>query len=75
MTLTTAAGDTLAARHALVTLPLGVLKAAAADGSIAFDPPLPAAKAKAVQDMVWGCVCVGGGLRVHELAYNQAMLG
>lgn len=49
-TLTFADGATLAADDVLVTVPLGVLKA----GSIAFDPPLPAAKQRAVERLGMG---------------------
>jgi hypothetical protein len=49
VTLTAADGAAFRAPHALVTLPLGVLKDPAA---VAFDPPLPRAKAAAVNDMV-----------------------
>ena len=48
--VTTAAGDTLTADVAIVTVPLGVLKA----GAIAFDPPLPAWKADAVRALGFG---------------------
>ena len=39
------ADDTLAGSHAVVTLPLGVLKA----GTVEFEPPLPGAKLEAVE--------------------------
>ena len=52
VTVTTAAGDAFRAPYVIVTLPLGVLKDAGGPGSVAFDPPLPAAKAQAVADMV-----------------------
>jgi hypothetical protein len=46
-----AAGDvTLSAEVAIVTLPLGVLKA----GTVAFDPPLPGDKTKAIQRLGMG---------------------
>ncbi len=69
VTVTTADGATFTAPHAIITLPLGVLKetagaAAAATssgpagaaqlaavGAVAFDPPLPAGKARAVAEM------------------------
>ena len=46
-------GDvTFAAEVAIVTLPLGVLKA----GSVAFDPPLPCEKAQAIQRLGMGAL-------------------
>jgi monoamine oxidase len=50
VTVTLASGETLRAPFALVTLPLGVLK----ESSVGFEPPLPAAKQAAVNDMVRG---------------------
>lgn len=47
VTVTTANGTEYTARYALVTQSLGVLK----NGSIAFEPPLPEAKAAAIRDM------------------------
>ncbi len=43
-------GGTFAARHVLVTLPLGVLKA----GSVTFEPPLPADKRDAIARLGMG---------------------
>jgi polyamine oxidase len=45
-----AGGQVEQASHAIVTLPLGVLKA----GSVVFDPPLPADKASAIQQLGFG---------------------
>lgn len=45
-------GGTLAARHAVLTVPLGVLAAEA----IRFDPPLPAALLGALDDLPMGCL-------------------
>lgn len=46
--MTVASGTALAAPYALVTLPLGVLKA----GAVSFQPPLPADKQAAITQMV-----------------------
>ncbi len=43
-------GGSFTAERAIVTLPLGVLKA----GAIAFDPPLPARKRDAIERLGWG---------------------
>lgn len=43
-------GSTLKADHAIITVPLGVLKA----GAIAFDPPLPLAKRQAIERLGMG---------------------
>ena len=51
VTLTTGAGP-LTADHAVITLPLGVLRA----GTVAFDPPLPDAKTEAVAALGSGVV-------------------
>lgn len=40
------------ARHAILTVPLGVLQA----GRIRFDPPLPAAARRAIDDLPMGCL-------------------
>lgn len=50
--VTTADGATHRAAHAIVTLPLGVLKA----GDVQFDPPLPAPKQHAVEGLGVGHV-------------------
>jgi hypothetical protein len=50
VTVTLTTGEVLRAPYALVTLPLGVLK----EASVGFEPPLPAAKQAAVNDMVRG---------------------
>jgi len=49
--LTTSQGE-LTADAALVTLPLGVLKA----GAVEFDPPLPARKSAAIEHLGVGCL-------------------
>ncbi|MEM8932495.1 MAG: NAD(P)/FAD-dependent oxidoreductase [Acidobacteriota bacterium] len=43
-------GDPIEASHVVVTVPLGVLKA----GSIAFDPPLPTTKRRAIERLGFG---------------------
>lgn len=43
-------GETLEGSHAVVTVPLGVLKA----GHIAFDPPLPESKQRAIERIGFG---------------------
>lgn len=48
VTVTTANGSQLTADHVIVTVPLGVLK----QGSIGFEPPLPADKQEAITSMV-----------------------
>jgi monoamine oxidase len=48
VTVTLAAGETLTAPYALITLPLGVLK----QGAVTFQPPLPAEKQAAINSMV-----------------------
>jgi monoamine oxidase len=50
VTVTLATGEALVAPYVLVALPLGVLK----EGSVGFEPPLPAAKQAAVNNMVRG---------------------
>ncbi|KAF8055338.1 lysine-specific histone demethylase [Scenedesmus sp. PABB004] len=50
VSVTLANGTTLRAAHALVTLPLGVLKAR----RVAFDPPLPLDKERAIAEMGMG---------------------
>ena len=45
-----AGGGMLRARRAVITVPLGVLKA----GDIAFEPPLPEAKADAISSLGFG---------------------
>ncbi|MEQ1510336.1 MAG: FAD-dependent oxidoreductase [Sphingopyxis sp.] len=47
-----AAGQDYCADRAVITLPLGVLKA----GSVAFDPPLPAAKQAAINRLGFGAL-------------------
>lgn len=49
-------GATLDARCAVVTLPVGVLRARDRKGSVAFDPPLPSAKARALAGIAMGHV-------------------
>ena len=51
VSVTTADGATHRGSHVLVTVPLGVLKAAA----IRFDPPLPAARLAAIARLGFGC--------------------
>lgn len=48
VTVTSINGTIFKAPYALVTLPLGVLKA----GSVVFRPPLPPAKQASIQEMV-----------------------
>jgi monoamine oxidase len=48
VTVTTANGSQLTADYVIVTVPLGVLK----QGSIRFEPPLPADKQEAITIMV-----------------------
>lgn len=50
VTLTLADGRAMSAAHAVITLPLGVLQA----GTVAFTPPLPAAKQQAIQRLGMG---------------------
>jgi len=45
-----AGGGTLRARRAVITVPLGVLKA----GDVAFEPPLPEAKGDAIGSLGFG---------------------
>ena len=54
-------GATLDADHVLITVPLGVLKA----GSIAFDPPLPAPKQRAIEKLGMGL------LNKHWLRFDR----
>lgn len=51
VTVTTSSG-VLRASHAIVTVPLGVLKG----GGITFDPPLPDSKTKAIEAVGFNCV-------------------
>lgn len=48
VTVTTGNGTQLTADYVIVTVPLGVLK----QGSIGFQPPLPADKQAAIREMV-----------------------
>lgn len=48
--------EQLRARTAIITLPVGILKAGAGDGGVAFDPPLPAAKCAALEKILSGDV-------------------
>jgi monoamine oxidase len=50
--ITTVSGQKFAVDHAVVTVPLGVLKS----GSITFDPPLPASKQTAISQLGFGNV-------------------
>ena len=52
MELQLAGGGTLRARRAVITVPLGVLKA----GDITFEPPLPEAKAAAISSLGFGAL-------------------
>ena len=47
-----AGGGTLRARRAVITVPLGVLKA----GDVAFEPPLPDRKAAAIASLGFGAL-------------------
>jgi len=59
----TTASDTFTGTHAIVTVPLGVLKA----GTIELDPPLPAAQAEAIGRVGFGA------LEKVVLAYERAV--
>ena len=61
VTLDFADGAKMEADHAIVTVPLGVLKA----GTIAFDPPLPAAKQQAIDQLGMGL------LNKHWLRFDR----
>lgn len=50
----------LTARTAVVSLPVGVLKARGGEGSVRFVPPLPAAKRAALERLRMGDVCKVG---------------
>jgi monoamine oxidase len=57
VTLTDALGARVRASTALVTVPVGVLKAGGgARGAIGFEPALPAAKRRALASLAMGCV-------------------
>ena len=65
----TAGGKQYAAKFAVVTVPVGVLKA----GKISFSPALPAAKTKAIKSLGMGVlnkVCWAGGRAVRFATPN-----